>query len=128
MLAPKKYDDTRSYDEVVHFVHVYVIEPHPGPPDPTPYLGVPGRNEAPRQPHTYRDRVTLALQTDALLEGNQLMLLDDLTPMALNNPMWCTYGPAPNCAFLIGQDGRFIEAQQWLDMGAMKAALDNLLE
>lgn len=123
-----KYDDNRSYDDDVHFVHVYVIEPHPGSPDPSPYRGGVGRGEAPRQPRSYGDRLALALQTKALLEGNQLMLVDELAPMARTNPMWCTYGPAANCAFLIGRDGLFIEAQVWLDLGAMKTAMDSLLE
>jgi hypothetical protein len=122
-----KFDDSRRYDEVVHFVHVYVMEAHPGPPDPAPFRGLAGRGNAPRQPRTWRDRVELASTTSALLEGNQLMLVDELAPLARTNPMWCGYGPAANSAFLIGQDGRILEAHDWLDMAEMKSAIDNLL-
>ena len=111
----------------MHIVHVYVMEAHPGPPDPAPFRGLAGREEAPRQSRTYEDRVEMASTTNAMLEGSQLMLVDELAPLARTNPMWCAYGPAANSAFLVGQDGRILEAHDWLDIAEMKSAIDNLL-
>ena len=122
------YDAEHTYADLIHFVHVYVIEPHPGPPDHNPYRGeVSGLTGAPNQPRTYADRVALARQTNTLLKGNQLMLVDDLMPLARTNPMWCTYGPGPNCGFLIDQSGKFVQVHDWLKMDFMRIAIDELL-
>jgi hypothetical protein len=113
----------------VHFVHVYVIEPHPQSPDRNPYRGGDsGDLEGPSQPRTYEDRLSLAIQTDELLEGDQLMLVDDLTPLSRNNPVWCTYGPGPNCGYLIAQDGSLVEAHQWLKTDKIRDAIDRIVE
>jgi len=62
-----------------------------------------------------------------LIEGRQLLLVDDLSPGELSNPVWCTYGPAANSAFLISQDGIIDTAQAWLDVQDMRIAIDALL-
>ena len=80
-----------------------------------------------RQPLVYDDRVAAAQDTEDLLEGNQLVLVDDLTPGQQNNPVWCTYGPCPNCAYLIGQDGVIVTVQTWAFLAGMKAEIDQLL-
>jgi len=80
-----------------------------------------------RQPLVYEDRVAAAQDTERLLEGNQLVLVDDLTPGEQNNPVWCTYGPCPNCSYLIGQDGVIVAVQTWAFVDAMKLAIDRLL-
>ena len=59
--------------------------------------------------------------------SDQLLLIDNLTP-GQNNPMWCSYGNCPNCAFLIGQNGRLHTTQLWLDADGMRTAFDDLLQ
>ena len=127
-LASTSYDSTNTYADVVHLVHVYVIEPHPASPDPSPYTGVVWEDgySTLGQPKTYDGRVSNALEQVPLIEGDQLLLIDDLTPGDLNNPVWCTYGPCPNCAFLIGQDGVIDTVQTWID-ASVQNAIDGLL-
>ena len=129
-LATKPYDSGRTYADVVHFVHVIVIEPHPLPPDPSPYTGKSweGPDSTIRQPRTYEERVEAAKAIAPLLEGNQLLLVDDLGPEGTNNPVWCTYGPAPNAAFLIRQDGIVDTVQLWFLARGMEDAIDALLK
>lgn len=128
-LAATSYDSTDTYADLVHLVHVYVIEPHPTNPDPSPYSGVVWELEysSKSQPKTYDGRVINALDQVPLIEGDQLLLVDDLTPGELNNPVWCTYGPCPNCAFLIGQDGVIDTVQLWID-SSIQDAIDALLQ
>ncbi len=129
-LAAKPYDSGRTYADVVHFVHVIVIEPHPQSPDLSPYTGKlwEGSYSTVHQPRTYEERVEAAQEIAPLLEGNQLLLVDDLSPGALNNPVWCTYGPAPNSAFLIRQDGIVDTVQLWFLARGMEDAIDALLK
>lgn len=128
-IAQASYDSTNTYADLVHLVHVYVIEPHPASPDPSPYSGVVWEEgySTLGQPKTYDGRVSNALDMVPLLEGDQLLLVDDLTPGDLNNPAWCTYGPCPNCAFLIGQDGVIDTVQTWVD-SSIQSAIDALLQ
>ena len=56
------------------------------------------------------------------------VLVDDLTPGPQNNPVWCTYGPCPNCSYLIGQDVVIVAVQTWAFVDAMKLAIDQLLQ
>ena len=128
-LANQAYDETSVYSDHIHFVHLYVIEPHPQAPDISPYNASVWEEEYSTVPQalTYDERVAAAQEIAQLLEGNQLILVDDLTP-GLNNPVWCTYGPCPNCAYLIGQDGVIDTTQTWFTADQMKTAIDNLLE
>jgi hypothetical protein len=128
-LATKQYNDTSTYDDLVHFVHLYVIEPHPESPDISPYRGSvwEGSFSTKGQAFTYEERVAAAQDMLPLIEGNQLILVDDLVPGELNNPVWCTYGPCPNCAYLINQDGMIDTAQTWFNAGDMEKAIDGLL-
>jgi hypothetical protein len=127
-LATELYDDTNTYADLVHFVTLYVIEPHPTSPDISPYKGTVWEDtySTKGQAFTYEERVAYAQETLGLLEGNQRILVDDLTPGDLNNPVWCTYGTCPNCAFLIGQDGLIDVVQTWVDVEYMKEAIDRL--
>lgn len=128
-LAATPSDDGRPFGERVYFVHVYVIEPHPMAPDPSPYSGrvSEARYSTKRQPTTFAERVAAAAETRDLLTGPQLMVVDDLTPGQRTNPIWCTYGTCPNCAFLIGQDGVIDTVQTWFEAGAMQGAIETLL-
>ena len=40
----------------------------------------------------------------------------------MDNPVWCTYGPAPDIAYLTGTDGRIVEKQGWYQPQLMEAA------
>lgn len=46
------------------------------------------------------------------------MLVDEI-----DNPLWCTYGPAPNIAYLIGTDGTVIAKQGWYEPAKMETAI-----
>lgn len=111
-------------------VHLYVIEPHPQSPDVSPYTGEvwEGTYSTKPQPMTYEERVSDAGDMQLNITGNQLLLIDDLTPGQRNNPVWCTYGPCPNCAYLIGSDGIIKKVQTWVDVDEMKKAVDGLLQ
>ena len=41
----------------------------------------------------------------------------------MDNPLWCTYGPAPNNAYLIGTDGKIIAKQGWYQPDEMESAI-----
>lgn len=41
----------------------------------------------------------------------------------IDNPLWCTYGPAPNIAYLIGTDGTIVTRQDWFDPAGMESAI-----
>lgn len=127
-LATTLYDDENTYADLVHFITLYVIEPHPTSPDISPYKGTVWEDtySTKGQAFTYEERVVHAQETLELLEGNQLILVDDLVPGERNNPVWCTYGTCPNCAFLIGQDGLIDVVQTWVNVEYMKEAIDRL--
>lgn len=127
-LATKPFDEGRTYSDVVHFVNIYVPEPHPMSPDPSPYFARVNERvySEVRQPRTYDERVSLAREVSMLLEGDQLMLVDEMPPLR-NNPVWCSYGPMPNLAYLIDRTGTVRLAQQWEDPPKIEAAIDELL-
>ena len=106
---------------MVHFVNINVTEPHPEGSRRTNQY-----SSGILQPTIYDERVAIAKQIEPLLGDRQLLLVDDLTP-GQDNPVWCTYGPCPNCAFLIGQEGIIHEVQLWSNTSAMKTAIDALL-
>jgi hypothetical protein len=121
-------DSTRRFSDAVHFVHVNVIEPHPSAPDPSPYSGEVWEGATSRpQPRTYGERVGLAAEMALIIEGGQTVLVDDLTPGPRTNPLWCTYGPAPNTGYLIDRNGVLRAVQQWIDVPLMEAAIRQLL-
>jgi hypothetical protein len=53
------------------------------------------------------------------------MLVDEIG--ATINPIWCTYGPAPNAGYLIDQDGTIAAAQTWFDAASMRTAIEGVL-
>ena len=109
-------------------MQVYVIEPHPQDPDPSPYRGTVWEAEysSKRQPMTYADRVQCARDMLPSVQGNQLLLVDDLAP-GQDNPVWCTYGTCPNCAYLIGQSGKIHASQLWASAPKMETEIRGLL-
>jgi hypothetical protein len=87
-------------------------------PAPTP--------SAPSAPSNLSSALAAARDVAPLVTGRQTIVVDDLTPGA-NNPIWCTYGTCPNCAFLIRRDGTIDTVQTWFDAGAMERAIRTLL-
>ncbi len=129
-LAAQPFDEDSTFADVVHFVHINVIEPHPMAPDVSPYGGrvSESRYSTVTQPTTYIERVAVAREIEALLEGNQIQLIDDFSPGSSVDVVWCTYGTAPNSAFLIRQDGIVEVVQLWLNTGRMEQAIRELIE
>jgi len=127
-LASLPLDDVHTYGEALHIVHVSVIEPHPKGPDPSPYAGVVSevRYSIP-QPRDYVGRTSAANDMANLLTGEQIVLLDDLAPLSRNNPVWCSYGPAPNSVYLIDQTGMLRFIQDRFDITPLKPAIDTVL-
>ena len=41
----------------------------------------------------------------------------------MDNPIWCTYGPLPNCAYLIDTDGTVLEKETWYNPEEMEKAI-----
>ena len=128
-LSTAPYDSTSTYADQVHFVHIYVVEPHPQSPAPSPYSGQvwEAAYSDVGQAYSYSDRVQNAAAMQSDLNADQLTLVDDLTADGMNNPVWCTYCPCPNCSDLIGTDGKVAATQTWADGNAMQSEIDDLL-
>ncbi|HEX5131620.1 MAG TPA: hypothetical protein VFX92_03935 [Candidatus Krumholzibacteria bacterium] len=129
-LAEKPYDAGTRFSDRVHFVHVYVVEPHPMAPDPAPHVGVVAedpRFSTVRQPRTYEGRMVNAALVRPLIVGNQIQVMDALDPNGLINPVWCTYGTSPNATYLIGRDGIIRLASTWTGTVDLEAAIRSLL-
>jgi hypothetical protein len=106
-----------KYSEELHVVIVYIIEPHPSG-SISPYsdkewpLSYSKDQEGNSifQPQTYDERLVLAQKT-IKEQGIECPVLVD----EMDNPIWCTYGQAPNMAYLIRSDGKIIVKQIWND-------------
>ena len=118
-----------KYQDQLHFVLVYVIEPHPAG-SKSPYsekewtLSYSHDTEGNpvSQPQTYEERVRLASMCAEDAGITALVLVDEIF-----NPIWRIYGPAPNLAYLIGTDGKIIEAQLWYNVGKMESAIEQYI-
>lgn len=64
----------------------------------------------------------LARETAAAEVITVSVLVDEM-----DNPLWCTYGPAPNNAYLIGTDGTIITKQGWYQPEEMRSAIATYL-
>ena len=118
------------YRDSAYFITIYVIEPHPSG-SASPYSGEEWTGSASTdcegnpvtQPQTYQERVSLALQMINELKITVPVLIDKI-----DNPLWSTYGPAPNIAYLISTDGIVIEKQNWYQPAEMKHIIEQHLE
>ena len=114
-----------EYSDYIHFVIIYTIEAHPFN-SPSPYSDeewtTPASTDAEgctlNQPANYEERTRQATQMAEELEITIPVLTDEM-----DNPVWCTYGPAPNSAYFIGTDGRIIVKQGWYQPELMKMAV-----
>jgi hypothetical protein len=127
-LAQAAFDESRTFADVVHFVHVYTIEAHPMAPEPSPYSGAVWEMDFSTidQAKTYEHRVEHARIMKKSLQGNQLQLVDALDTGGLVNPVWCTYGPSPNAVYLIGKDGTIAYAAAWTSAASVERAILDL--
>jgi len=76
------------------------------------------------QPDHYAWRIDQARKMKADLLKEDIPVIVD----RMDNPVWCTYGPAPNSAYLIGTDGTIIEKQGWYNPELMGEAIKNHLQ
>lgn len=67
------------------------------------------------QPLTYEERRAMAQETIDAQGINVIVLVDEM-----DNPIWCTYGQAPNIAYLIRTDGRILVKQDWYNPNKME--------
>lgn len=107
-----------------NFLVVYTIEAHPQG-DPSPYSGeewVTPKNEKEgllfRQPVTEKDR---AERARACVQREKMTV--PVVVDSMENTVWKAYGKAPNCAHVIGRDGRVVEAQPWLEAARLRQVL-----
>lgn len=138
-LAMKLLSDGRRIDEAVHVVHVYTVEAHPKLPDPTPYRNwtddqLPDSGGGGTaygdvgQPTTWEGRVANAARVLQRMTNDPLMLIDGIGADVPTNPVWCTYGTAPNAAFVIDRHGNIVLSQLWTDVGAIERTLRALVD
>ncbi len=118
------------YDGRVRFIIIYIIEAHPIG-SACPYTGEEWTTSASRdkegnpltQPSTYQERVAQSTQMVRELGITIPVLIDEM-----DNPVWCTYGPAPNIAYLIDTDGKIVAKQGWYKPELMKTAIEEYLD
>ena len=114
-----------KYGEKAHFILIYTIEAHPvGVISPYSDKEWTGRASTDKegnplgQPITYQARREMAVQAVSELAITLPVLVDEI-----DNPVWCTYGPAPNIGYLIGTDGVIVEKQPWYQPEQMEQAI-----
>jgi thiol-disulfide isomerase/thioredoxin len=74
------------------------------------------------QPKTYEQRLEQATAFVNTLHISIPMLVDEM-----ENPVWCTFGPASNIAYFIDQDGTVLLKQPYYIPDEMTEALDKYL-
>lgn len=92
---------------------VYVREPHAGEKSFTEV----------RQPRTYEERKKLAEATCDELHVETILVLDEM-----DDQVRAAYGDLPNCAYLIGKDGRVFYKQAWANASTLEPAIQALLK
>lgn len=113
----------KHLDGHVDTVLVYTIEAHPRR-DPSPYRGAPWevKTSDRRQARTDDARRASAAEQDL---GAAVRVLVD--PLDDGDPFWCTWGPAPNAAWLLRTDGRVEAVHTWFDPPSMLGSVEALL-
>ncbi len=104
---------------------VYNIEAHPLG-DPGPYKGRLALQSASDRPQSrsFEDRVQgLA---DLALSSAIVPLVDGLD-RGEENPIWCTYGTCPACAFVIRPNGVLEAVHTWADPATLDTTIAGLL-
>ena len=110
----------------MRFALTYVIDPHPLAPDPSPYRGAVWELEYSkfRQATSFAERLSYAFNVSTAGVFDDVMI-DFLEPRNAsgNNALWCSWGPAPNAAWLIGRNGTVVLAQTWFNASEMNDTL-----
>ena len=101
----------------MHFVIIYVWEAHPIEGRPGSYTYDEDGSPI-NQPTKYEERVEMARRTIAAENISVTVMVDEM-----DNALMCTYGPAPNNAYLIGIDGRIVFKQGWYQPDRMEEAV-----
>lgn len=119
----------KQYGDRVNFLLIYVIEAHPKG-DPSPYRGAewvtPANEEAGillAQPKTMEQRIEYASTCAKNVHCSVPMVID-----SIDNPTWKAYGSAPNCAYLIGTDGKIVAQQGWFLRDGLNKAISQYLK
>jgi len=119
-----------KYGDRIHFIIIYTVEAHPiGSPSPYSRREWPSSASTdtegnPRtQPTTYQERLALASEMIQEIEITMPVLIDEI-----DNPVWCTYGPAPDIAYLIDRNGIIVEKQGWYQPDLMETVIDKYLD
>jgi hypothetical protein len=104
-----------KYADRIEFVIVYVIEAHPAGemspysmPGDKGFTGAENKRDgiSVRKPATYAERISSARRCKDALKVKSIIAVD-----TLENSVWTAYGSSPNCAYLIGTDGKVIAQQ-----------------
>ncbi len=116
----------QRYDSKIHTVLVYNIEAHPKG-EANPYKGRRSEHEFSDrgQPRDYQGRVANAKDLKA---GSDVTVAVDALGGKHNNPVWCTFGTCPSCAWLIRQDGIVQAMHDWYDPTSMDGSIEALLK
>lgn len=117
---------SKEFAAKVNFLIVYTIEAHPKG-DSSPYTGkewVTSENERLGllipQPKTMEERMKRA-STCVITEKITTSVVVD----TMDDKVWKAWGNAPNCAYLIGTDGRVIAAQPWMEPSALRSSIES---
>lgn len=121
--GPKIDQLAQRLGQRVHVVVVYGPEAHPKN-DNSPYRGdnwaKPEKFSHHDLAESFEERVAHAKKV-----GRGPGVIEAVEP--LDNPFWCTYGTAPNAAYLIGQDHRFHAVHDWFDAPTLVGSIGALL-
>lgn len=114
-----------EFADQVQTVLVYNMEAHPKG-EANPYHGVPKEHaysDRP-QPDAYEARVKHAADVEV---GSDVLVLVDALGAGGSNPVWCSYGTCPSCAWLIRQDGVVEAVHLWTDPPTLRGSIQALL-
>lgn len=106
----------QRYAKRAAFFVLYTVEAHPKG-DVSPYADREWVTEENvregilvRQPASYEERVRLAVRSQAALNSQVPVLVDEM-----DNAVWQQYGSAPNAAYYIDSRGKVQIRQDWFD-------------
>ena len=118
----------KEFGDRANFLVVYTVEAHPKG-DPSPYSGkewVTPKNEQEgilvRQPVKHEERVSLARECVQKEKLSVPLVVD-----TMENAVWKAYGSAPNCAYVIGRDGKIVDAEPWMEPEQLRKAITQAL-
>jgi cytochrome oxidase Cu insertion factor (SCO1/SenC/PrrC family) len=118
----------QEFGSRVNFLVVYTIEAHPKG-DPSPYSGKEWSTPANEkegllipQPKTMDERITRVKKTLEVTRISAPLVVD-----TMDNKVWKAYGSAPNCAYVIGTDGKIAAAEPWMEPSQLRRAIERQL-